>query len=1720
MSSLHDMATATSVPTVLLCEFHQVRALFNKVCWELKVFIVSTAKPRVSTAQVTTASTNKLVLLDCKSAGYLRVENIFTRSSILKFLRSLPSEWNTHVVVWRNKPDLDTMSFNDLYNNFKIVEQEVQLVHEDLEQIHEDDLEEMDLKWQLALLSMRTRSLGGLFSPLTLDLSKSGLEEFQQLEFEGYGPKTSKRVSKYISNDVRESPDALLVEELVSDDKLEKKTIFPTVAKIEFVRPKQQEKPVRKPIKYAEMYRSQSPRGNQRNWNNQKSQQLGSDFVMYNKACFVCGSFDQVQADSNYHQKEQGGSQILDKSRKVLRFVSYNVVPPPPTGLFLPPNLDLSNSGLEEFQQPEFEGYGPKTSKSVSKDTSNEVRESPNASLVEELVSNDKLEKKAVFSTVAKINFIRPQQQEKPVRKPVKYAEMYKSQTLRGNQRNWNNQKLTAITIKGKGWPKAVNTARLNSAVVNAVKANQGHPQKEDQGYVDSGCSRHMTGNMSYLSDFKEFDGGYVTFRGGAKGGRITGKGTLKTGKLDFKDVYFVKELQFNLFSVSHMCDKKKSVIFIDTGGFVLALDFKLADESQVLLKVLRKNNIYIVDMKNIVPKESLTCLVAKATLDESMLWHRRLGHVNFKTINKLVKENLVRGLPAKRLGHPSNAMNYKPSRILERRMMKVYVKGKESGIDDQERPEIVLKMEKLMKKPSFLSVCLFPIPARIKAIRLFLAYASFMGFMVYHMDVKSAFLYGRIEEEVYVCQPLGFEDPDYPAQYKGERRWEFYIISGLKYVAKILRKFSFTDVMTASTPMDIDKPLLKDSDGDDVDVYLYRSMIRSLMYLTSSRPRHYCLRMCMCQIQVNTKGSQLTCCERIFSDYAGASLDKKVYNRRLSVPMVQINIMAVQRLDGVDFREIRSLMAGWIVGLSGVKKFIQRTRRNMDFKEKRPVSLDKSKIECYNCHRKGHFARECRSERSQGRKTVLVQWQEQCYKQLNLSFRHGGSRWLGGLRLRAIDFEVEPVNYDFDAISSSNHQVLFLLTVRSSDEESTLGNSRFTKATEYHAVQPPITGNPLAPRADISFAGLDEFAIRNKIIESKTLETTKTLDDEKDMRLVNTVSSVKPNVTQAVRSQADKSGQTLQTSQKQGISFKKVHKIKACFVCKSTDHLIKDCDFYDQKSPEPRVKNVVNTGKREVKPGNQKIMLHDHAVVDSGCSSHMTGTDIAKISRKWSKPDNHGHGKGKRIQEPGERYQRGDKLFAVEQLEKYTPGEGHIAKQCTKPKRKRDETWFNDKVLLVQAQAGGQALTEEEIAFLADPGLPDIQTSQTVITHNAAYQADDLDAYDSDCDELNSAKIALMANHSRNGSDASLKTDITSDSNIIPYSQYLSETQQETVQNSNSSAQQDVLILSIYKEEVKDLKEKQNVENSFSGSNEQFAEIVRLKQNLFEQVQEKDCLMKTVFELKNDSGVKPKLYDGNTILKMDTIVVPDSDETLELSEKSRFKNVLLKNKILVCQRKNHCHSITEALLGRTTCLKDRTFKVKKESSFSDNERLLAQAIDRILYSCCELFVNASGENCELNVKSEQGLVIAALKNELRKLKGKPLDNEDTVTHSVVPKVSKDDMEPITPLSKDFLLVLCGSILQANTQNGTVNVTGSAVVQNLKKQTNSVYVGIHVDDCMSSENVVQMSSVKFGNDQVAKIMVFGDYQIGNVTISRVYYVEGLGHNLFSVGPIM
>ncbi|GJZ43435.1 ribonuclease H-like domain-containing protein [Tanacetum coccineum] len=223
---------------------------------------------------------------------------------------------------------------------------------------------------------------------------------------------------------------------------------------------------------------------------------------------------------------------------------------------------------------------------------------------------------------------------------------------------------------------------------------------------------------------------------------------------------------------------------------------------------------------------------------------------------------------------------------------------------------------------------------ARIEVIRLFLAYASFKDFVVYQMDVKSAFLYGKIEVEVYVCQPPGFEDPDFPDRvykvdkalyglHQAPKAWyetlstylldngfqigkidktlfirrvksdillvqvyvddiifgelTFFIglqvkqkevrifISKDKYVTEILKKFGFSDVKTTSTPMESQKPLLKDADGEDVDEHLYRSMIGLLMYLTSIRSDIMFV-VCACaRFQVNPKSLHLHAVKRIF---------------------------------------------------------------------------------------------------------------------------------------------------------------------------------------------------------------------------------------------------------------------------------------------------------------------------------------------------------------------------------------------------------------------------------------------------------------------------------------------------------------------------------------------------------------------------------------------------------------------------------------------------------------------------------------------------------------------------------------------------------------------------------------------------------------------------------------------------------------------------------------
>ncbi|GJX93415.1 putative ribonuclease H-like domain-containing protein [Tanacetum coccineum] len=788
-------------------------------------------------------------------------ENISQEDLNLKFLRSLPSEWNTHVVVWRNKPDLDTMSFDDLYNNFKIVEQEVkgtassssssqnmafvsspsstnevntaygvstantqvspastqvstastqvstanlsddtvyaflasqpngsQLVYEDLEQIHEDDIEEMDLKWQLALLSMRTRRIELNKSEFNLDTYKRGLAS------------------------------------------VEEQLVF--YKKNEFEKLKQEKE------------------------NNQ----------------LKIENFDNASKSLD----KLIGSQITDKSIKGVGFVSYNVVPPLHTGLFLPPNLDLSYSGLEEFQQPEFEGYGPQISKSVSEDISNEVRESSDVLLVEELVSYDKLKKKTNFPTVAKIDFVKAKQQEKPVRKPIK---------------------LTAITIKGKRLTQATEHGSIH--------------KKEDQGlFMDRVMPRPTNREYVLSSDFKEFNGR-----------------CLHLGRSQMRKI-LVKELFKNSLLRGSSQDYILMPLWKDGSLFDSSLKNASNDEPQPSRDTGKKDYEGVnkesrfddqerpenkVDMSNIT-----TTYPVPSTLNTRIHKDHLLDHVieePKKVIQALKDLSWIEAMQEE---------------ILQFKLQQVW-----TLVDlPHGKRAIGTKWVYRNKKDERGEL--------IKAIRLFLACASFKDFVVYQMDVKSASLYGKIEEEVYVCQPLGFEDPEFPDRvYKVEKTLyglhqapracfekidaqevpdEFFgeltfflglqvtqkddgiFISQDMYVDEILKKFGFLTVKTTSTPMETSKPLMKDENAEDVDVHLYRSTIVSLMYLTSSRP-DIMFAVCTCvRFHVIPKVSHLHVVKRIFrylkgqpklglwyhkdspfdleaytdSDYASASLDRK----------------------------------------------------------------------------------------------------------------------------------------------------------------------------------------------------------------------------------------------------------------------------------------------------------------------------------------------------------------------------------------------------------------------------------------------------------------------------------------------------------------------------------------------------------------------------------------------------------------------------------------------------------------------------------------------------------------------------------------------------------------------------------------------------------------------------------------------------------------------------
>nr|GEU34940.1 hypothetical protein [Tanacetum cinerariifolium] len=353
-------------------------------------------------------------------------------------------------------------------------------------------------------------------------------------------------------------------------------------------------------------------------------------------------------------------SQRLDKNKEGL---GYSDVPP--AQVYSPPKKDLSWTGLPEFADDTVTDYSRPSPaiESTSDDVQNrnpsvtETEASPNIISSKPFIKfvklgNNFVMKKACYNYggIDHLSYDYGKWVDQG-RSWEKNNNTHKSRTPRtvfhktARSQMRTNRKFPTVNRK---FP--IVNRKFPTGNTKFSTADMGHKGKanhiDDKGYWDSGCSRHMTGNISYLTKYEPYDGGYVSFRQGRC--KTTGKGTIKTSKLEFENVYFVKDLKYNLFSVSQICDNKNNVLFTDSECIVLGRNFKLTDDANVLLRTPRQHNMYTIDLNNIVPHKDLTCLVAKASADECMLWHRRLGHLNFKTMNRLVRHNLVRGLPSK----------------------------------------------------------------------------------------------------------------------------------------------------------------------------------------------------------------------------------------------------------------------------------------------------------------------------------------------------------------------------------------------------------------------------------------------------------------------------------------------------------------------------------------------------------------------------------------------------------------------------------------------------------------------------------------------------------------------------------------------------------------------------------------------------------------------------------------------------------------------------------------------------------------------------------------------------------------------------------------------------------------------------------------------------------------------------------------------------------------
>ncbi|GJW06155.1 putative ribonuclease H-like domain-containing protein, partial [Tanacetum coccineum] len=887
-------------------------------------------------------------------------------------------------------PQVSTASFSDNVVYAFMVENPngSNLLHQDLKQIHEDDLEAMNLKWQLSLLSMRAKryyqrtgkkifinandtarydkskveyfkchKMGHFARECKAPRSKEGQFRNQDntrkqgnnedtsskamLAIDGVGFDWSDMAEEQVQTNM-----ALMafLDSEVYNDKTCSKTCLKNYETL-----KKQCDDLIIMLNQIEFTAATYKRGlatlEEQLITYRKNEVLFSEKVVVLKMEVACKDYEINVLKSEFEkvkQEKEGiefkienfdkalkdldkllESQITDKSKKGL---GYNAVPSSHPLIYnRPKKLNLSYSGLDEFKDLEFKGYG---SKDISKDT-----------------SSFNVDKETVFPVDKKVEFVKPKNHENPVKKSVRVNYNYTAKRTHPNaQRN-----VVPRAILMKTDLKPFYTARtVNIAYPKSISK----PQRNDKGFVDSGCSRHMTGNIAY-----------VTFGGGSHGGRISGKGTLKTDSLDFKDVVvdidsLTQSMNYVPVAAGTISNESADASYfdspskdVDNGEPKSAADDqkqvehgphnesdKSKDDSstkevnaagQHVNTASPRVNIGSPKLNTVDPSVS----TASSNDQDSPKDMFKMGTshtleatpVEFFSdedqpevdLGNILNSYTVSTTPNTRIhkDHPINNVisdvksTIEPISIAKALSDSSWVEAMKEELFQFKLQQVWIVVDLPIGKRAIGTKWghrqekgidyegVFAPVARIEAIRLFLAYVSFMGFLVYQMDVKSAFLYGTIEEEVYVTQPLGFKEPDYPDKvckvvkalyglHQAPRAWyetlvNYLLGNGFKrgkidqtlfikkqkgdillvqvYIDDII--FGSTNnelyVKSASTLVDLEKPLVKDRDANDVDVHLYRSsMIGPMIVYQASKTNIMFASMCMPASKLTPKTS------------------------------------------------------------------------------------------------------------------------------------------------------------------------------------------------------------------------------------------------------------------------------------------------------------------------------------------------------------------------------------------------------------------------------------------------------------------------------------------------------------------------------------------------------------------------------------------------------------------------------------------------------------------------------------------------------------------------------------------------------------------------------------------------------------------------------------------------------------------------------------------------